>query len=184
MKQSFLIAALLVLGSFLFALPGGYGAIRLGMGVDAVKDALEKDASFGYRGDRDVSFAPASRGKDSKQDDNVIIETDAAYALAPSFFSRCWFQFIDGKLSVITLNLNPQKIDHYSVFQTLCEKYGSPQELTPQKSVWADGGVRLSLERPLVLKYIDSQVANDKQTASSVEKTNTEKARDEFLEGL
>ena len=170
-----------------WALPTGYGDIKLGMGVDAVKDALKKSGEFGYRGDRDVSLAPAVRGKgnkDEKKDDNVIIETDAANALVPSFFSHCWFQFIDGKLSVITLNLNPQKIDHYAVFQKLCDKYGNPQELSPQKSVWADDGVQLSLEKPLVLKYVDKQGADDRQKASGVEKTNSEKARDEFLEGL
>lgn len=183
-----LAAVLFAVGYFASAIPNGYGDVRLGMSVDAVKDALKKNKEFGYRGDRDVSLAPAvrMRGKNDndKKEENVIIETDAANSLVSSYFSHCWFQFIDGKLSVITLNLDAQKVDHYSVFQKLCEKYGNPQELSPQRSVWTDDGVQLSLERPLVLKYIDKQAADDKQKASGVEKTNSERRLDEFLDTL
>ena len=186
MKRNLAAVLLLALTGILFALPTGYGDIKLGMGVDAVKDALKKNHEFGYRGDRDVSFAPTTRSKskNEKKNDTVIIETDATYATSPTFFSHCWFQFIDGKLSVITLNLDAAKIDHHSIFQKLCEKYGNPQQISPQKSVWTDSNVQLSLEKPLVLKYIDKQSADEKQKSSGVEKTYSEKSRDEFLDAL
>ncbi len=159
-----------------FSLPSGVGKVHLGMNVDGVKDALLGDGQFGYRGDRDVSISPL--------DHEAVIETDPTRSAAFSFFERCWFQFSDGNLSVITLNLDSEKIDHYSVFSTLCEKYGNPAEISPKKSVWQDGSVILSLEKPLTLKYVDARVFNEKKEASHTEKTTSEKARDEFLKGL
>ena len=79
------------------ALPKGYGSIELGMSVDEVKSELKKNTDFGYRGDKDVSLSPKTK--------QVLIETDASKN-AYSFFTRCWFQFVDDKLFSITLNLN------------------------------------------------------------------------------
>jgi hypothetical protein len=145
------------------------------MTVDQVKEALKKTAVFGYRGERDVSLSPG--------DGQVLIETDATYA-PYSFFTRCWFQFSEGKLYIITLNLNSERIDHYSIFSRLCEKYGNPQEISPTKSQWNDSSVFMSLERPLTLKYIDRAAFEKKQSNSNVDKTVREQSRDEFLEGL
>lgn len=156
-------------------LPKGYGGITLGMSVDEVKDALKKNHEFGYRGDRDVSLSPS--------DGQTLIETDATYAPF-SYFERCWFQFSDDKLYIITINLNQEKIDHYSIFSKLCAKYGGPNQLSPRKSQWNDDDVMMSLERPLALKYIDAKVFNEKQDAAGVEKTIGEQNRDAFLEGL
>lgn len=166
-----------LLSSFAFAesLPKGYGKVNLGMEVDSVKDALKSVPDFGYRGDRDVSLAPNSK--------EVIIETDASF-LSQSFFDRCWFQFYEKKLYIITLNLNPARIDYYSVFKKLCEKYGNPQSLNPDKSVWQDGSVIMSLEKPLALKYVDASQFQKLQDSSRVDKSETEKSRDKFLEGL
>ncbi|MCR5724351.1 MAG: hypothetical protein K6G80_04600 [Treponema sp.] len=185
MKKRLLAAFIASFLSFaLFALPSGYDGIKLGMSVEEVKSELKKHAEFGYRGDRDVSLSPSVRGqKNGEKVYDVLIETDATYAPL-SFFDRCWFQFTDGKLSTITLNLNREKVDHYSVFQTLCEKYGDPQEISPQKSVWTDSSVQLSLERPLVLKYVDRKIFDQRREDSNVEKTTTEKMRDDFLERL
>lgn len=166
------------------ALPPGYDGVNLGMTVDEVKDALKKHPEFGYRGDRDVSLSPSIRGqKDGEKVYDVLIETDATY-VPVTFFDRCWFQFTDGKLSTITLNLNREKVDHYSVFQTLCEKYGNPDQISPQKSIWSDDSVQLSLERPLVIKYVDKKIFNQRKDEATVEKTTTEKMRDAFLEKL
>ena len=40
------------------ALPAGFRAVSLGMGLDQVKKALAADPLFVYRGDPDVSFLP------------------------------------------------------------------------------------------------------------------------------
>ena len=156
-------------------LPHGYGDITLGMSVGDVKDALKKNPAFGYRGDRDVSLSPGTK--------QTLIETDATYA-GYSYFDRCWFQFVDDKLYIITINLNQEKVDHYSVFSKLCQKYGGPNSISPRKSQWTDDDVMMSLERPLTLKYIDAKVYNERQDAANVEKTIGEQNRDAFLEGL
>ncbi|MCI1208510.1 MAG: hypothetical protein LKF96_03575 [Treponema sp.] len=157
-------------------LPMGYGTIKLGMSIDEVKKALSADPDFGYRGDRDVSLLPG--------ENKVLIETDTA-AVAPwSYLSRCWFQFHNEKLYIITVNLNSEKVDHYSVFTALCKKYGDPAELSPDRSVWQNSSVRMSLERPLSLKYIDENVFAALQKESLVDKATNEKTRDMFLEGL
>ena len=158
-----------------FSLPNGYSGAKLGMSIDSLKEALKKDHQFGYRGDRDVSLSPS--------DGQYLIETDGSqYGF--SFLGRCWFQFADEKLYIITLNLDRTKIDHYSVFSKLCEKYGNPNELSPQKSVWQDGDVIMSLEKPLTLKYVDAKAFESKKKSSNVQQTAAENARDDFLDSL
>ncbi|MBQ9207529.1 MAG: hypothetical protein IJ158_12580 [Treponema sp.] len=159
----------------LFSLPNGFSSAKLGMSIDSLKDALKNDHQFGYRGDRDVSLSPS--------DGQYLIETDGSLS-GFSFLERCWFQFSDDKLYIITLNLDRSKIDHYSVFSKLCEKYGNPSELSPKKSVWKDDGVIMSLEKPLTLKYVDAKTFDSKKDSSNVQKTTAENARDEFLDSL
>ena len=185
--KSFIFALFILLtaGSFSYAqssskkteeLPNGYKEIRLGMSVDEVKNALKADPYFGYRGDRDVSFLPGR--------DKILIETNT-YKTAPfSFYERCWFHFYDGKLYIITINLKPAKIDHYSIYSTLTEKYGNPDSLNPEKSTWENDSVIMSLERPLTLKYTDKVTFEKLQNESVVKKSAEEISRQKFLDEL
>lgn len=158
------------------ALPGGYKNIRFGMSVEEVKDALKKDMNFGYRGDRDVSLLPG--------ENRTLIETDTSRTAPYSFLERCWFQFYEDKLYTITVNLRRSKMDHYSVFSALAEKYGMPDSLSPEKSEWKDGSVIMSLERPLTLKYTDRAVFEELQSKSLVQKSAEEQSREAFLDSL
>ena len=158
------------------ALPFGYKGITLGMTVDQVKEALLKDPQFGYRGDRDVSLLPG--------ENRVLIETDASRYAPSSYLERCWFQFNEGKLYIITINMKTDKLDHYSVYDSLCKKYGNPTSLNPQKSVWQDNRVIISLERPLTLKYTDRAVFEKLLNDSLVQSSAEEMTREQFLEGL
>lgn len=126
-------------------LPSSYRGVSLGMTLDEVKDALLADAIFGYRGERDVSFIPGG--------ERQLIETSG-----PSFIRNAWFQFYDGKLYNMSFAIDSARIDYFSLFSSLSEKYGEPQELSPAAAVWTSDAVRLSLERPLTVKYIDSAV--------------------------
>ena len=72
------------------ALPAEYRSIRLGMGIDAVKEALKQDAVFGYRGERDVSLLPT--------ENRSLIESAGSY-----FISRSWFQFYKDNLSLLQI---------------------------------------------------------------------------------
>jgi len=175
MKKIFCLLLTLIFILPLAALPTGFSSAKLGMDIDSLKEALKKDHQFGYRGDRDVSLSPS--------DGQFLIETDAS-GYGYSFLDRCWFQFSQNKLYIITINLDRSKIDHYSVFSKLCEKYGNPDELSPKKSVWRDDSVIMSLEKPLTLKYVDAKTFDSKKKSSNVQQTTAENARDEFLDSL
>lgn len=175
-------AASLVL--FLFAgtslwandIPDGYGSIKLGMSLEETKEALRKNSDFGYHGDRDVSLLPG--------ENRVLIETNTEYMLGSKFLTRCWFQFYEEKLYTIIINVNPEKMDHYSMFTTLCDKYGNPDSLSPQKSVWKNDDITMSLEKPLTLKYVDNKVFEELQDKAIVQPGPTEMTREMFLESL
>lgn len=178
-KLSLILAVMISLCQAAFSydsLPAGYKGIKLGMSVDEVKTALKRDATFGYTGDRDVSFLPGT--------ENILIETDTSKTAPYSFLERCWFQFYEEKLYVITINVKPSKMDHYSIFSTLCKKYGNPPLLNPEKSQWSDDSVIMSLERPLTLKYTDKKVYDKILEESLVEDSAQEYAAKSFLEEL
>jgi hypothetical protein len=125
-------------------LPAGFRQITLGMGLDQVKLALKADPLFRYRGDPDVSFLP--------QTSQYLIECDGN-----SYLRRAYFQFADSRLFIMILVLDTLKLDHYSLFSALSAKYGPPSTLSPQETVWQSAPIRLSLERPLTVKYIDNK---------------------------
>lgn len=154
----------------------GYGGVALGMSVEQVKKALKDNSDFGYHGDRDVSLLPG--------ENRVLIETDATAFAGFSFLERCWFQFYNDRLYIITINVNREKMDHFSIFDSLCKKYGAPDSVSPEKSVWNGENVTMSLERPLTLKYVDRKTFESLQKKSLVGPDGTEITREMFLEGL
>lgn len=157
-------------------LPNGYGGVTLGMTLDNAKDALKKNSDFGYRGDRDVSLTPG--------DEHTLIECDPQKTMANPFLQRCYFQFSSDTLYIITINVSGDKMDYFSMFDTLCNKYGNPNSLNPNCATWENDSVKMTLERPLCLKYIDKSVFDDLQEKSLVEKSGKEKTRDMFLKDL
>ncbi|MCQ2611549.1 MAG: hypothetical protein MJ169_07345 [Treponema sp.] len=173
----FLVCAC-IFGAFSFAqeLPSGFGGVTLGMSVDAAKEALKKNGDFGYNGDADVSLLPG--------ENRVLIETDAQVFAQWSYLDRCWFQFYEDSLYTIMINFNKKKMDYYSLYSSLVKKYGEPKEFSPERALWENDSIRMTLERPLVIKYIDLKVFNELQSQSRVEKTGREKMREEFLDSL
>ena len=174
MKKTLCFSLLLVCFSyFLLAqdLPMGYKEIQLGQTVEEVREILEKDSSFGFRGERDVSLLPT--------EERVLIETSGS-----SFFDRCWFQFYEGKLYSIILNINPERMDYFSMFKTFTQKYGGPTFLNPSKSEWKNDIVLLSLEKPLTVKYLDIKVFNELQEVSEKATSTEDYLRKRFLESF
>jgi len=177
-RKFFLSAFLLTNAFILFAkdLPDGYKNIKLGMSLDETKEALIKDPGFGYHGDRDVSLLPGAN--------KVLIETDATTGMGSTFLERCWFQFSQDQLYIITVNVNPAKMDYYSIFTTLCNKYGEPDKISPDGATWKNDSYTMSLEKPLTLKYIDNKVFEDLKQYSNIQKSGTEITRQMFLDEL
>ena len=178
-KKSFIVLTSLTISSlFLFAesLPHGYKNVTLGMSLEDTKEALVKEPDFGYHGDRDVSLIPNSS--------RTLIETDADRGLGSTFLTRCWFQFSFDELYIITININPERMDYYSIFTKLTEKYGQPTSFDPQTATWKDEQVTMSLEKPLTLKYIDNKIFEQTQNYTNIEKSPNEVTREMFLDGL
>lgn len=152
-------------------LPNGYSTVKLGMTLEEVKSALLRDSDFGYRGDRDVSLLPG--------ENRQLIETKGG-----SFLDNCWFQFYDESLYIISVNVNQEFMDYYSIFSTLCKKYGNPKYLDPEKATWEDENVILSLEKPLCLKYTDAKISQELLEQSEAQQATIEYLRQGFLDSL
>ena len=167
---------ILVCGFSLFAqnLPDGYGGVHLGMSLDEAKKQLLKNSDFGYSGDRDVSLLPG--------DGRTLIETNATGGRGSPFLTQCYFQFYNEQLYIITININSQKTDYYTMYTTLSEKYGKPVSLDPQMAVWENDSVTIQLERPLSVKYIDKETFDMLKTASTVQKSYEEQNLQSFLD--
>ncbi|MDR2792063.1 MAG: hypothetical protein LBB61_00150 [Treponema sp.] len=149
-------------------LPVSYRGISLGISLDDLKTALSKDALFGYRGDEDVSFIPSQ--------EESYLETTGT-----SFIRRALFQTKADKVYVMTFTLNTSLIDHYSVFTTLVRRYGEPAYLDPKQAVWEDGTTRISLERPLTIKYIDKITFTAVADEYDARKNQEIRLREDFL---
>ena len=155
-------------------LPTGFKNIFLGMTLQETKEELLRNPDFGYHGDRDVSLVPGSN--------QILIETDTSSNFSPSFLTQSWFQFYEDKLYIMTINFNRNKIDYYSIFTTLSKKYGEPNSLDPQKSVWQNKEVTVILEKPLSIKYIDRVTYDELSNYSNISKSAEENVRQMFLD--
>jgi hypothetical protein len=152
-------------------LPREFRGISLGMGLEDLKTALQRDGLLHFRGDRDVSFLPSG--------EQNLVETTGF-----SFIRRAFFQLREGQVFIMAFALDPALIDHYSVFTTFVKKYGEPVRLDPKQAVWETGDTRVSIERPLTVKYIDMKVFKELIDRSEVETSGEVFLRQEFLDAF
>jgi hypothetical protein len=141
------------------------------MDRDAVIAELQKESLFLYRGPEDVSLLPSPN--------QSLIDVAGI-----SFVKRAYFQFYSGALWVMIYVLDPEKIDHYTIFTSLSAKYGNPAILDPRESRWEDGATRLALERPLSLRYVDMAVLAKLAEGARAAESAAEIDRADFLGGL
>ena len=151
--------------------PREFRSIGLGMGMAEVKKILAADSLFSYRGDIDVSLLP--------RPDESLIEVSGI-----SYIRRAFFQFYQDKLFVMIYAINEKEMDHYSIYASLSAKYGNPTSLSPSESVWLDGATRLSVERPLAVKYIDLAVFDAIKAGGAAGRSHEEILRAQFLGGF
>ncbi|MDR0443105.1 MAG: hypothetical protein LBH44_06850 [Treponema sp.] len=150
-------------------LPRQFRELSLGMNLDELKANLLKDGLFNFRGDRDVSFLPAR--------EQSLVETTGS-----SFVKRAFFQLWDASVFIMAFTLNTEIMDHYSVFTQLVEKYGEPAWLNPKEAVWETETTRISVERPLTVKYIDKKIFDDIVSESGLIESHQVRQRQEFLD--
>ena len=150
------------------AIPRQFRALTLGMALDALKSALTKDELFRFRGDRDVSFLPVR--------EETLVETTGL-----SYIRRAYFQLSGGNVYIMSFSLDTRSMDHYSVFTSFVKKYGQPDSLSPGEAVWETDDTRVSIERPLTVKYIDKTVFNRLTEESKTRTAREILRREEFL---
>ncbi len=151
--------------------PEGYRGVRIGMNMDDVKEVLKNDDLFNYRGERDVSLLPSEH--------QSIIETSS-----DTWLQRCWFQFYENTLYSIIINFNPELMDYNSVYRQLTEKYGMHTEMSPERVVWKDSYITMSLEKPVSVKYLYNDYFERITGESTVKETKMEETRDSILGDL
>jgi hypothetical protein len=141
---------------------------RLGLTLDEVKSRLAGDPYFNYRGDPDVYFLPVK--------EQLLIECSGNL-----FIHRAYFQFVDQRLFTFILDLDGTKVDYFTMLTALSEYYGDYVSFSPQAVVWEKGGVRLALEKPLTVKYIDVAVFNRLKDKGKAQESAQEKSLREFI---
>lgn len=152
-------------------LPRGFRGVELGMSLAEVETVLKADELFLYRGGPDVTLLPRPNEK--------LLEVQGL-----SFVKRAFFQFHEEKLFSAVYVLNPEKVDHYSVFTRLSERYGKPGSLSPRESVWSDGSVSVALERPLTVKYLDLAVLENLKRTGQARQSWEDLSRQDFLDSF
>jgi hypothetical protein len=148
-----------------------FRGVELGMDREAAIAALKKDPIFAYRGPEDLSLLPSPN--------QSLIEVSGL-----SFVKRGYFQFYEGKLWTMILELDPDKVDHYSIFTSLVKKYGDPALIDPKEARWEDKATRMALERPLSLRYMDMIVYGKLREGENAKASAEELDRQGFLGGL
>ena len=148
-----------------------FRGVELGMDRESAIAALKKDIIFAYRGPEDLSLLPSPN--------QSLIEVAGL-----SFVHRGYFQFYEGKLWVMILVLDADKVDHYSIYTSLVAKYGEPSQLDPKESRWEDKSTRMALERPLTLRFMDMDTYAKLREGANAKESVQELDRQGFLGGL
>ena len=170
-KRQALIPILILVAVAAYSQNLGFQDIHLGLEIDEVKTLLKADSNFLFRGDPDVSLLA--------RPNETLIETKGS-----TYIARAYFQFRERKLYSIILELDQTRIDHYSMYTALTEKYGDPDYLDPEEIVWELDVIRFSLERPLTVKYIDraafEEVLANRRASESFERLSRDRFLDQF----
>jgi len=149
----------------------GFGAITLGSSLDETIDELRASQFFIFNEDQDISRIPNST--------NALITVAGEIHIESAFF-----QFDQERLISIQFILDTAIIDHFSIYTFLQNKYGEPQELNPTIIAWESESVRLSLEKPLIIKYIDLQFFTSQREERTIQRSEREERINAFLEEL
>ena len=149
-------------------LPNGFMKITLGMDINDVKEELKENSYFYYRGDPDVSMLTTR--------DQQLIECSGF-----SFVEKGYFQFYEGKLFIITLVLNMERIDFYTMYTNFEEKYDKAVRIDPTGAYWENTNVNLYLEKPLTVKYMDRKVLDKLASERKEVEDRSSKIKEDFL---
>ncbi len=152
-------------------LPRGFLSLSLGTSLEEAKTLLAAEAMFTYRGDPDISMRPF--------DNQPIINSGGT-----GMMESGTFQFRDDRLYSITLEIDPRQMDYFTMYRDLVSKYGEPDYLDPELSYWEQDGVRMTLEKPVTVKYISMDVFNEIREAGAAQESLLDISRELFLDNF
>lgn len=147
----------------------GFQELQLGLSLEATRERLRGNGNFLYRGAPDVSLRPF--------DQEESIETEGR-----GYMERGAFHFADGTLYIITLFLDRDRLDYFTLYRTLEDKYGEPDSLSPRDAVWENEETTLILERPLTVKYIDRGIFEERIAEGRMGESIRAQSRENFLD--
>ncbi|WP_304331118.1 hypothetical protein [Brachyspira innocens] len=102
------------------------------------------------------------------------------------FYKSGYFVFKDDSLYSITINFQPNQVDFLELLSALNAKYTKGSFLDANTVAWQNGDIRIILERPSVVKYINmSNITSTSDTRiKEKEKAPPQNTRKSILEGL
>ena len=133
------------------------------------KDIIKNDTYFNYPGDEETYILPAK--------EQTLLE-----CTGNSYIKRAYFQFHNNKLYIMIIELNKDKIDYYTLFNTLSEKYGKYNSFSPEIVMWQINNITLLLDRPVTVKYIDKGVFDSLKEQGRPGKSSDILSLERFLE--
>ena len=148
----------------------GFGAIPLGAPRATLERLVEESAQFIYE-QTEYSRLPNS--------DLQLIQVAGR-----EYIAAAHFQLSGDAVVAIVLDLNEERIDHYTIYTHLVSKYGEPQQFGPRMARWESDGASLILERPLTIKYLDQTYFDRLLNISNELDSAQQSSRARFLDDL
>ncbi len=128
-------------------LSNGYKEIRLGMTLEEVRQIINSMPEFNPIREEILQIRI--------EPDKQILTTEGY-----SFVSKAYFHFDNDRLYQILLKFNQNKIGYFNLLSTFRSRFGEPAFINPSKSYWQNERVRITIEKPATIKYLDRQIWN------------------------
>ncbi len=158
-------------------LANGFFNVELGFTFDEVVAILQNEPLLVVLEEPEIFVVPESEQKVIRADG---VKDDAT---GYRFIQEAFFQFNDDdRLVVLSMSLNTNSIDYFSLFELHNKKYGNANVITPNKAQWNNESTTLIIERPLTVKYImNSFIRPQQDQYNTIEQQAREQYREDFL---
>jgi hypothetical protein len=150
------------------SLSNSYRSLTLGSSMAVTRDGLKNDNYFDYV-DPDVTMVNPP-------------DLTRMNVSGRGYINSVTLQFYKDSMYSIILDLNTEMIDYYSIYNDLTSKYGNPQKFSSKIVRWQSGDVQLSLEKPLIVKYVQVSILESIKTEKQQPKSVTNISKEKFLE--
>ena len=130
------------------SIPKGYRSIKLNMNKEQVISQLKKESIFDTSDQEKLTFR--------NEPDKEILKTNGV-----NFIKMAYFHFHNNVLYQITLDIDQNKLSYNDILMTLQNKYGKPINFSPGTADWENDAVKLSLQRPVMIKYYSIKIIKE-----------------------